>query len=56
MLGETVVCATVSPHLYIVSVSHIPVQCYPPHWKLHSNLEICYQVKHAELHLDLLHP
>ena len=35
MLGETVACAAVSPHLYILSYKQ--VQCYPPLRKLHSD-------------------
>ena len=34
MLGETVACTTIPPHLY--TLSHIQVQCYPPFWQLHS--------------------
>ena len=35
-VGEKVECATVSPHLYMLS--HMPqVQCYPPFWQLHSD-------------------
>ena len=35
MLGETVVCAAVFPHLQILL--HIQVQYYPSFWQLYSN-------------------
>ena len=48
MLGETVACATVSQHLYILS--YIQVRCYPPLRQLHSvfgdlNNGVCHVMK-----------
>ena len=38
ILGEKVACATVSPHLYILSYIHVPR--YPPFRQLHSDFGI----------------
>ena len=48
LLGEKVACATVSPHLSLLS--YIPVQCYPPLWQLHCDFRdfnngVCHVLK-----------
>ena len=35
MFGETIACAAVSPHVYLLS--YIQAQCYPPLRQLHSD-------------------
>ena len=48
MLGEKVVCATISPHLSILS--YIQAQSYLPLWQWHSDFEgfsngVCHALK-----------